>query len=598
MTISKLSVGALILAGAFGIASPAEAQQMECGVTQPFTAIKHRTWDMNEQLALQTLWMVYMDENGNWLPNHDAYAQTDSPFPNSGTFAGIGAQQQLDPPYMWFNPGTLYTYGWQTVTTAPECSAACETVPGVDFCLATTYGFCLALEYKPGITPSAFTYIPSSPAYSVGGEFSANYGGLGVSTCVPVTPKADLTAGGITPIVAIAGTPTTFAATIANVTANVGASATRFQRATSAAGAGATTITDTATAAINAGSSAVVSASHTFATAGTYYMRACADTAAAVDESNENNNCGAWTAVTVASPPALTDLTAGGITPTSATAGTATSFSATVSNISAASAGASATRFQRATSAAGAGAATISDVATAAIAAGGSIVKSASYTFSSAGTYYVRACADTASAVTESNEGNNCGAWTAVTVAAATPPSVSCTVSPSSITPGQSVTYSANPSGGASTPFTWVASDGASVGTAATVTRTLSAPGTYAMNVRASGTSVSYCPNVSVTADWCTASTPNLTLTATPARVRAGQSSTLTWSATGVNGEDATCTVSGPGVSWTSAVTTSPSCSASGTANTTISTQSTYTLTCAGVSESVTVNVIPNFQEF
>lgn len=302
--------------------------------------------------------------------------------------------------------------------------------------------------------------------------------------------------------------------------------------------------------------------------------------------------------VTVTAAPTFPDLTAGNISPTTATAGSAQIFSATVSNIGTANAGVSATRFQRATSAAGAGAATISDVSTAAIAAGGNLARSAPYTFSSAGTYYVRACADTGVAVAESNEGNNCGAWTAITVSTAVSPTVSCTVSPSSVVLGGSVTYSANPAGGASTPFTWTASDGASVGTGTTATRTFSTPGTYAMNVRASGTAVSYCPNVSVTANWCTASTPNLTITATPARVRSGQSVALAWSASGVNGQNATCTVSGPGVSWNSAVSVSPSCSASGSANTTISTQSTYTLTCNGVSESVTVNVIPNFQEF
>lgn len=296
--------------------------------------------------------------------------------------------------------------------------------------------------------------------------------------------------------------------------------------------------------------------------------------------------------------PTMPDLTAGSITPTTAIAGTSQTFSATVSNIGASVARASATRFQRATSAEGAGATTINDVTTPAITAGGSIVRSASYTFTSAGTYYVRACADTATAVSESNEGNNCGAWTAITVTTAESPTVSCSVSATSVPPGGSVTYNANPAGGASAPFTWTASDGASVGTGATVTRTFSTPGTYAMNVRASGTSVSYCPNVSVTANWCTAGTPDLTITATPTRVRAGQQVTLAWSASGVNGQNATCTVSGPGVSWSSAVSASPQCSASGSANPSINTQSTYTLTCAGVSESTTVNVIPSFQEF
>ena len=585
----------------------------------------------------------------------------------------------------------------------------------------------------------------------------------------------DLTASSVTPGTATAGTAKTFSATVTNSgDMSSGTTATRFQRATSAAGAGATTVADVTTSSLTgSGSTRSVSTSYTWPTEGTYYMRACADVGGAVAESNESNNCGAWTPVTVtaaaqplsatceaipataqtgdtvqwtssaitgsgsnltwvrgtsfttkvcsggqsyeslnsdcpefinagsqcsvegqrckesagcdgatytdgegqpnahtqygsvtpytctASTGAVTytyswsgtdglsgsaqsvnktygtsgqktgtvtvtssaggsatatcstaitartypNLTAGSVTPATATAGVSRTFSSTISNTGAQEAATGFTvLWQRATSASGASATDVGTSAVGALSMGGNISTSRSITLA-AGTWYLRTCADKTSSanagvITESNENDNCGAWTAVTVTPATPPSVSCTVSPSSITPGQSVTYRANPADGASTPYTWVASDGASVGTGATVTRTLATPGTYAMNVRASGTAVSYCPNVSVTANWCTTSTPNLTLTATPSRVRSGQSVALAWSATGVNGQNATCTVSGPGVSWSSAVTTSPSCSTSGSANTTIQTQSTYTLTCNGVSESVTVNVIPNFEEF
>jgi hypothetical protein len=116
--------------------------------------------------------------------------------------------------------------------------------------------------------------------------------------------------------------------------------------------------------------------------------------------------------------------------------------------------------------------------------------------------------------------------------------------------------------------------------------------------VRASNSAVSYCPNVTVAANWCTAGSAALTITASPARVRSGQVSTVTWSASNVIGQDAVCTVSGPGVSWSSSVSASPSCSANGSATPTIATQSTYVLTCGGATKSVIVNVIPEFEEF
>lgn len=297
------------------------------------------------------------------------------------------------------------------------------------------------------------------------------------------------------------------------------------------------------------------------------------------------------------------NLTAGGITPITAQPNVSTTYTGTVTNVGQGTTGTSfSVLFQRATDSSGTSATDLGIATLGTLVGGGAATASLNATLS-AGTWYIRICADKASSantgvVTESNENDNCGAWTAVTVATAAAPTVSCTVSPTSVAPGGSVTYSANPAGGASSPFTWVAPDGASVGTSATVTRTLSTPGTHAMNVRASGTAVSYCPNVSVAANWCTTGSPDLTITATPARLREGQSTVLTWSATGVNGQSATCTVSGPGVSWSSAVSAAPVCSASGTANPTIQTQSTYTLTCNGVSESVTVNVIPNFTEF
>jgi len=291
------------------------------------------------------------------------------------------------------------------------------------------------------------------------------------------------------------------------------------------------------------------------------------------------------------------DLTASMVTAGSPVAGSSASLSSIATNIGNGTSGSFPMLFQVSET----GGLTQSSYI-AALASGATGSGSASYTFPSAGTYSVRACANYntswAAVTTESNYANNCGPWTTVTVSAAPNPQLSCNVSSTSITPGQSVTYNANPSGGATGPYTWVASDGGSHGSASTVSRTLTTPGIYSMNVDTSSTAVSYCPNVSVTATWCTNSSTVLSIAATPNRVRAGQSVALTWSADGVNGEGATCSVSGPGVSWSSAVAAAPVCTASGSANPTINTQSTYTLTCGSQTKSVTVNVIPNFQEF
>lgn len=316
---------------------------------------------------------------------------------------------------------------------------------------------------------------------------------------------------------------------------------------------------------------------------------------AAVSVQGSDGTTGTATCEAVVSAPA--DLTAGSVTPTSATAGVPISLSATASNIGSATSGSFPLLFQVSET----GALTNSSYI-AALSSGASNSGSATHTFSSAGTYQVRACANYNTSwiaiTSESNYGNNCGPWTTVTVAAPSTPSLSCTATPTSIQPGQSVTYRAIPGNGAGAPYTWTSSDNGSFGSGTVVNRTLTTPGVYAMNVDTPTTAAGYCPDVTVAATWCTNANTVLTITATPNRVRAGQSVALVWSADGVNGQNATCSVSGPGVSWSAAVAAAPVCTAAGSANPTITTQSTYTLTCAGQSKSVTVNVIPNFLEF
>src|SRR6185437_6096889 len=172
----------------------------------------------------------------------------------------------------------------------------------------------------------------------------------------------------------------------------------RFQWATDSLGTGATNMGTYSSAALAAGANNTASVSYTFASAGTFYARACADQnssgTGSITESNEANNCSAWTAVTV-SAPLQPDLTAGAVSPTTATAGTATTFNAMVSNTGTAATGAGFTdRFQWATDSLGTGATTMGTYSSAALGIGANNTASVSFNFASAGTFYARACAD------------------------------------------------------------------------------------------------------------------------------------------------------------------------------------------------------------
>lgn len=84
---------------------------------------------------------------------------------------------------------------------------------------------------------------------------------------------------------------------------------------------------------------------------------------------------------------------------------------------------------------------------------------------------------------------------------------------------------------------------------------------------------------------------PVISLAAAPTRVQTGSQSTISWAASNVS----TCSLTGPGLTPSprtdfSAATTSQSV--------TIVSQSTYTLTCDGTSQKVTVNIVPVYNQF
>ncbi|MEK7602490.1 MAG: CARDB domain-containing protein [Patescibacteria group bacterium] len=316
----------------------------------------------------------------------------------------------------------------------------------------------------------------------------------------------------------------------------------------------------------------------------------------------------ASSSVTVSVTAAQSDLTAAAVSPASAIAGTLVTLSALVSNSGVAGTGVGFTDlFQRATDSSGSNATDIGTYANTALASSGNTSATMNYSFPSAGTWYVRACADKASAgdsgaINESNEGNNCGPWTAITVAAAGVPAVSCTPSNANPPVGGTVTYTATPSGGAGAPFTWNPSlpSACTPSTSSTISCTFTIAGQYAMNVSATGVagSVPCSPNpIQVGAAACGVPA-SATLTPVNNRVRKGTGTSINYNVTG--GINTSCTIMGPGAPGTisaNACTLNPSSGSFSTGN--LSAQATYIITCDGVElKRTVVNIIPNFVEY
>lgn len=168
-----------------------------------------------------------------------------------------------------------------------------------------------------GVVNGTFTISPvTTTTYSV--TCTGPGGSASDSEQVTVVSYPNLVAGGVSPTSAVSGTAVTLSSTVTNSgTASTGAGfTTLFQSATSAGGANATDIgTYTHGSALGSGSGGSATLSYTFASPGTSYVRACADknsgaSAGVITESNESDNCGAWTAVTVSGVPAVTNVTA------------------------------------------------------------------------------------------------------------------------------------------------------------------------------------------------------------------------------------------------------------------------------------------------
>lgn len=254
------------------------------------------------------------------------------------------------------------------------------------------------------------------------------------------TTIPDLTAGNVTPTAANPNSATTFSATIIN---NGTALAWWFrsfiQYSTLPNGGG--TVTDTPSSLIftlsSGGGSQAISTSLTLS-AGTYYMRACADKSwsgdtGSVDESDESNNCSQWTAVTVAtmapdltvSPVLLRKLSSPTYTST-VPVNEPISIESSITNQGTAGTGGSfPLLYQFATGNDGSG--TVTDLDwdnSQAMNAGQSYLYGQGHTFTDATIKSVRVCADKLNSadtgvIVESNESNNCSPWTNFTITGA-----------------------------------------------------------------------------------------------------------------------------------------------------------------------------------
>ncbi|MBY0111063.1 hypothetical protein K2Y00_03640 [Patescibacteria group bacterium] len=171
---------------------------------------------------------------------------------------------------------------------------------------------------------------------------------------------------------------------------------------------------------------------------------------------------------------------------------------------------------------------------------------------------------------------------------------VSCSVDSSSVSVGGTTTYRATANNGASAPFTWTPSGQTLCTGGANNTCTFPGTGPYTMSVRAQGaTSPASCPIVTA---GCAGPT-EVSITANgegdDVRVKDGAAALIEWEVTTAA---ASCTVTENGALLTTL--TPNACNATGQMSRTISTQTTYLLTCGSETDLVIVNVDTSLLEF
>ena len=382
-----------------------------------------------------------------------------------------------------------------------------------------------------------------------------------------------------------------------------------FYLSNSSTGSSPTNLSGTYDGPKNAGDTLKAQTSYAFNTPGTYYLEACSDASNAIAETNENNNCSAWTPVYVLAQPDLTATNSGNV---SGVTGSTVTLNGTVSNASGTAAPSGG--FWNLLQFCDSNCATVNNTSNeswiSSMAAGPSSgTVSSNYVLpSTAGTYYYRWCANNNTAwqniVTESNYGNNCSGWSTVTVSP--PVSGSCSVSPASgqsISPQTLFTWSAYPTGGdGNYTYAWSGTDGLT-GSNSSASMTYSTSGTKTGSVQITSAGQTATISCSNNATVSSCGTASASLTATPTRLKKGDNTDLYWAASNVK---TSCVVSDNYGNTLSTSTPPPnSCSIpNGHASVQVNKQTIYKISCDGATAGqsgyaqVIVNVVPALNEF
>ncbi len=391
--------------------------------------------------------IFYLYHNGVELANATSTASCIANTTWDGSKCAVNVTVPLTPTNLTATPSSCGTGTINISWTASTGATSYTLKDGAN----TIYSGAGTSYSHTGLTAGSshsYTIISSNSAGS--SSSSSVVSGNAPSVCASLTP--DLIASITAPTSIEIGVPTTFSSTITNQgTAATGVNFYNLFQGTASPLASilnSTNVNDytsvTKMTALASGASATASKSimiNSSSYAGNkFYLRACADKSSILDNTglvdegiNEGNNCSSWTLVSINGQP---DLTASSVSPTTATMGVNTTFNSTITNQGTAATGANFFNLmQWSLNSNGVPVNDIPRVLMNTIPAGGSFVQSIDYKFTNPGTYYGRVCADKDSAagtglIAESNEGNNCGLWTTITVSS--PPVDTCGLGSSS----------------------------------------------------------------------------------------------------------------------------------------------------------------------
>jgi len=191
--------------------------------------------------------------------------------------------------------------------TSPGTSTLTWGSTNATSCTSNDFATAGATSGSVSVSPTVTTSYEVS---CTNGTDTANDGATVVVNGVPPTDTADLSATDVTPVTATAGSGQIYTATVTDGgLASTGTSYNnlfQFDGDANHTTVDATQVVVAGPTAAN-GTTAVSSTAYTFTSAGTGYVRLCADNNASfvgsINEIDENNNCGPWTSIAVSAAP-------------------------------------------------------------------------------------------------------------------------------------------------------------------------------------------------------------------------------------------------------------------------------------------------------